>query len=138
MERSVGVFGANRGPSGLAGKFEGDVHVTGKLTRAYTSGTMQQATPIAYAFINGGGSPSATASTPNVTSTYDSVNKRYEITIAGENYNLTNYVTTVTTITGGTPVLATTQSSGGHLLIKIFNLSGTAVQSAFGFVTYKP
>ncbi len=73
-----------------------------------------------------------------MTSTYDSVNKRYEITIAGENYNLNNYVTTVTTTTGGIPLLATTQSSGGHLLIKIFNLSGTAVQSAFGFVTYKP
>ena len=80
------------------------MHVTGKVTRAYTAGTTSQATPIAYAFINGGGSLGASASTPNVTSTYDSVNKRYEITIAGENYNLNNYVTTVTTTSGGTPL----------------------------------
>ena len=33
------------------------MHVTGKVTRAYTAGTTSQATPIAYAFINGGGSP---------------------------------------------------------------------------------
>jgi len=133
---AVGVLGSST--SGLAGRFEGNMHVTGKVTRAYTAGTTSQATPIAYAFINGGGSPGANASTPNVTSTYDSVNKRYEITIAGESYNLNNYVTTVTPTSGGTALLATTQSSGGHLLVKILNLSGTAVQSAFGFVTYKP
>lgn len=133
---AVGVLGSST--SGLAGRFEGNMHVTGKVTRAYTAGTTSQATPIAYAFINGGGSPNASASTPNVTSTYDSVNKRYDITIAGESYNLNNYVTTVTPASGGIPLLATTNSASGHLLIKIFNLSGTAVQSAFGFVTYKP
>ena len=133
---AVGVLGSST--SGLAGRFDGNVHVTGKVTRAYTAGTTSQATPIAYAFINGVGVPGASASTPNVTSTYDSVNKRYEITIAGESYNLNNYVTTVTPASGGIPLLATTTSASGHLLIKILNLSGTAVQSAFGFVTYKP
>jgi hypothetical protein len=133
---AVGVFGSST--SGLAGRFEGNVHVTGKVTRAYTAGTAQQATPIAYAFVNGSGSPSATASTPNVSSTYDLVNKRYVITIAGENYNLNNYVAVVTTTGGNTPLLATTQSGSGKLLVKIFSLSGTAVTSGFGLVVYKP
>ena len=106
---AVGVLGSST--SGLAGRFEGSVHVTGKVTRAYTAGTGQQATPIAYAFVNGTGSPSATASTANLSSTYDSVNKRYVITIAGESYNLNNYVAVVTTTAGNTPLLATTQSS---------------------------
>jgi uncharacterized membrane protein len=44
----------------------------------------------------------------------------------------------VTPIGGNTPLLATTQSISGHLLVKIFNLSGTAVSSGFGLVVYKP
>ena len=93
---AVGVLGSST--SGLAGRFEGNMHVTGKVTRAYTAGTASQATPIAYAFVNGGGSLSATASTaervrPRTTPSTSAT----QITIAGENYNLNNYVTMVTT-----------------------------------------
>jgi hypothetical protein len=58
----IGVLAQSSG--GQAGRFEGDVHVTGKLTRAYTSGTANQATPIAYAAITNGGSVVASASSP--------------------------------------------------------------------------
>jgi hypothetical protein len=132
---AVGVLGLSS--SGLAGRFEGNVRVTGTITRDYSAGTAKRATPIAYAFINSAGSVGANANSSNVTSTFDSVNKRYEITITGETYTSTNYVTTVTPA-ANSPLLATTLSSGGHLLVRIFNLSGTAVQSGFGFVIYKP
>ena len=133
---AVGVLGSSS--NGLAGRFEGNVHVTGTITRDYSAGTAKRATPIAYAFVNSAGSVGANASSSNVTSTFDSVNNRYDITITGETYNLNNYVTTVTTTGGTTPLIATTQASGGHLLIRIFKLSGAAVQSGFGFVIYKP
>ena len=145
----VGVKGvANNGPNaagvlgssttGLAGRFEGNVHVTGKLTRAFTAGTSNQAAPIAYAALTSGGSTVLTASTPNVTSSFDSVNKRYVITIAGEAYELNHYVTLATPINSSAPRFIATQSSGGKLLVKIFDLTGAAVQNAFTFVTYKP
>jgi hypothetical protein len=55
----VGVLGSST--SGLAGRFDGNVqvtgnaHATGKITRAYTAGTSNQATPIAYGAIAYGG-----------------------------------------------------------------------------------
>jgi hypothetical protein len=125
--------------SGLAGKFEGDVHLTGKLTRAYTAGTANQAAPLAYGAITAGGSVITNATTPNVTSSFNSVEKRYEITIAGETYDINKYMTVATPISSTTPRFISTQSNiAGKLLVKIFNLSGTAVQSPFTFVTYKP
>jgi hypothetical protein len=135
LGEGVGVFAAS--PSGLAGKFQGDVHVTGKLTRAYTSGTANQATPIAYATINGGGSTITGASTPNVTSTFDSVNKRYVITISGEAYDINHY-TTVATPVNTVPRFIATQSAGSKLIVRIFDLTGALVQSPFMFTTFKP
>ena len=73
---AVGVLGEST--SGLASRF-GSARPE-RSPRIHRR-TAQQAT-IAYAFVNGSGSPSATASTPNLSSTYDTVNKRYVITIA--------------------------------------------------------
>ena len=133
---AVGVLGSST--SGLAGRFEGSVHVTGKVTRAYTAGTgsrrPRSPTPSSTAAAARARPPAP----PNLSSSYDTVNKRYVITIAGESYNLNNYVAVVTTTAGNTPLLATTQSGSGKLLVKIFNLSGTAVQSPFGLVVFKP
>jgi hypothetical protein len=131
----VGILG--RSTSGLAGRFEGDVHVTGKVTRAYTSGTANQAAPVAYGVIASGGSVTSTATTPNVTSTFDSVNDRYMITIANESYDINRFATTVTPI-ATTPRIAVTQSSGGKLLVRIFDLTGATVQASFDFAVYKP
>ena len=132
---AVAIFAQST--SGLAGRFEGNVHVTGKLTRAYTTGTANQATPVAYAGINAGGSVIGQASSPNVTSTFDSVNHRYVITIAGQSADVNHSVTTVTPI-ATTPRFATVSSSGSNLTVRIFDLSGAVVQSAFMFTTYKP
>jgi hypothetical protein len=132
----VGVLARSSG--GLAGRFEGDVDLTGKLTREYTSGTPNQATPIAYGVVTSGGSRIAAASTPNFTSSFDSVNKRYEITITGETYSINGYTTVATPTTISAPRFIATQSAGGKLLIKIFDLTGAAVQTGFSFTTFKP
>jgi hypothetical protein len=131
----VGILG--RSTSGLAGRFEGDVHVTGKVTRAYTTGTANQATPVAYGVITSGGSVTTTATTPNVTSTFDSVNHRYVLTFANESYDINHFATTVTPI-ATSPRFAATQSSGGNLLVRIFDLTGAVVQAPFTFTVYKP
>ncbi len=87
--------------------------------------------------INAGGSVIGQGSTPNVTSTFDSVNHRYVITIAGQSADVNHSVTTVTPI-ATTPRFATVGSSGSNLTVRIFDLSGAVVQNAFMFTTYKP
>jgi hypothetical protein len=114
---------------------EGDVHVTQDITKAFTTGTSNLATPIAYAFINSGGA--VVNGTPNVSSSWDGANSRYEITISGETYLYSNYVTQVT-VSSGSRYTATTNSAGGELLVFIYDTSGTATQQSFQFVTYKP
>ena len=47
-------------------------------------------------------------------------------------------MTLATPINSSAPRFIATQSSGGKLLVKIFDLTGAAVQNAFTFVTYKP
>jgi hypothetical protein len=132
---AVGVLG--RSTLGLAGRFEGNVHVTGKLTRAYTAGVANQATPIAYGVVNLFGN--LVSGTPNVTASFDSANKRYLITIAGENYSNAGYTTVVTPSGSSTvPLLPTTSAVSNQLLVRVWNLAGNPVQSAFSFVTYKP
>jgi hypothetical protein len=134
-----GVFGTGIEASGdvLAGHFTGSIEVTNSIKKDYVANTPSQATPTAYGDVTSGGSTVTTASTPNVSSTFDSVNKRYVITITGEAYDINHYVTTVTPINTA-PRFVATQSSGGKLLVRLFDLSGTAVQSPFEFVTYKP
>jgi len=114
----------------------GDVHVRGDITREYTAGTSDLATPIAYAFINSGGS--VASGTPNVTVSWSATYSRYEITISGESYYFNDYVTQVTASSSSSPYVATTSSSGGKLLVYIFDSGGTKVQLDFQFVIYKP
>jgi hypothetical protein len=114
----------------------GDAHVSGEITRAYTTGTSNPATPIAYAYIYAAGS--VATGTPNVAATWSATNSRYEITISGESYYYTDYVTHVNVSNSSNPYVATTSSSSGKLLIYIFDSSGTKVQQNFQFVTYKP
>ena len=58
------------------------------------------------------------------------------ITIAGESYVWTNYVTTVTPISGRyTPAVT---SSNGKLVVILYDAAGNKTQAPFQFVTYKP
>ncbi|MCI0365397.1 MAG: hypothetical protein L0219_16130 [Phycisphaerales bacterium] len=122
---------------GGAGKFTGDVHVIGNLTREYSAGTSNSAAPLAYAYVNSDGT--LDAATANVGCAWDAVNNRYVITLAGEIYSVGTHITIVTprTVTGA-PFLATVNSGGGQLFVRIYNLTGTPLQNAFQFITFKP
>jgi hypothetical protein len=118
-----------------AGYFYGDVHTTEEYTKAYTTGTANLATPIAYATIDRA-TGNVLAGTPNVSGTWNSTLNRYEITISGENYNFNTHVTTVTPIGGD--YRASTDAADGKLLVFIRDASGYLAQRWFSFVTYKP
>ncbi len=132
---NYGVYGKTNSADGYAGYFEGNVKVEGEIKKTVSGGTMERATPIAYAFIGSDGLKDS--GTPNVSSTWNAGSQYYEITISGESYFYNTYVTTIT-LGGSTAGVARTSSVSGKLLVYIYNLSGTLMQSNFQFVTYKP
>jgi hypothetical protein len=90
---------------------------------------------IAYGFIRSDGTVSK--ATSNVSCVWNATYKRYEITIAGENYFWLNYSSIVTcgVSTQGT---MTTNSVGGKLLVFAYDAAGNPVQRHFQFATFKP
>ena len=129
----VGVYGEATG-GGKAGNFKGDLHVTGNITKAFTSGTSNRAGPIAYAFINSDGS--VASGTPNVSCSWNGTTRRYEITIAGESYYDEGYITMVTPC--GVTHLTATGTINGKLTIMLFDVGSGALPDKFQFLTYKP
>ena len=112
----------------------GDFDTDGEYQRKQTGAANM--VPIAYGFVNGSGTVSA--SSGNVTATYTSGNTRYDITIAGETYTHDNYVSLITPFSGGAAI-AVNDAAGGKLLVKLYNSSGTGIQGlGFHFVVYKP
>jgi hypothetical protein len=123
--------------SGLAGKFVGDVRVTGKVTKDYAPNTTSQAIPLAYGVVNSSGTKAS--GTPNFSSSFDAANNRYLITITGDSYNSATHMTVVTPLQGAGPALARTTAVSGKLAVLLTG-GGTAtpVQQAFSFITYRP
>ncbi|MES2590354.1 MAG: hypothetical protein V4608_00630 [Bacteroidota bacterium] len=106
---------------------------TGELNRSSTGSA--NLIPIAYGNISSGGT--INSGTGNITVVWDNVNNRYKITIAGETYTSSNYITLVTAI--GNPTKVETSSSGGNLIVTIHSSPGNLeIQNAFQFITYKP
>jgi len=76
--------------------------------------------------------------TSNVSSAiFDSQAGQYEITIDGEDYFYLDYVTLVT-LSADDPLIVSTSSVNGHLVVVVLDPSGNPVQADFQFVTYKP
>ena len=111
----------------------GDINLSGEVNRKNKTGNANLV-PIAYGMIRS--NASVASGTGNISCTWNNTYKRYEIAIGGESYFWLNYITTATPITGGNRI--STSSVGGKLLVKIYNNSGSQVQGAFQFVTYKP
>jgi hypothetical protein len=112
----------------------GDFETNGEYQRRSTGAA--NLVPIAYGYVNSAGVVSA--STGNVSATWNAGNSRYEITITGESYSHNGFVTIVTPFAGGATI-PVNDAVGGKLLVKLFNTSGTAVQGlGFHFVMYKP
>jgi hypothetical protein len=112
------------------------VHVVGDVVGYFSSfqGPGGSNIPIAYGYINSDGT--VANATSNVTSSYDAPNNRYVITIAGESYFFSSYVTVVTVLNQDRTVRVS--SVGGNLLVLIRDLAAAPQQSAFQFVTFKP
>jgi hypothetical protein len=136
--RAIGVRGVATGAASFAGKFEGNVHVTGTVTKAYSSFTSNLAIPIAYGTVSSAGT--LLAGTPNVSVTYNAGATRYEITISGETYDSLKFVTNVTRLAGavGVGVSTTTSSPDGKLLVFNRSAAGSLAQGSFHFLVYKP
>ncbi len=119
----------------------GELTVESEIKKAYTTGTSNRAAPLAYAVVDGT-TGSVLTGTPNVSSSWDSTNQRFLITIAGETYSTTTHITTVTPIVGGAPeaLFATTGAGSGQLRVRIMSSSTgtTGLQKSFSFITYKP
>ena len=92
------------------------------------------AAPIAYATVAENGS--VYSGTPNVSVAWNP-SGAYEVTIANEYYNFRSY-TTVVTVNGSAPVIATANSNNNMLVIFLSDLKGAKVQRSFQFVVYKP
>lgn len=92
--------------------------------------------PIAYGNIASSGTVYTTGNTSNFTCTRTTA-ESYTITITGKSYYFSDYVT-IATLIGSSASYIKTDSSGGGLLIKIYNSAGTLTDSIFRFVVYKP
>ena len=94
--------------------------------------------PIAFAYISSNGT--VNSGSGNVSVSYDNGIGRYIITITGESYFFSNYVTVVTPSGGfsGNVSEINTSSSGGNLLVYLRDDAGNAIQENFQFVTFKP
>lgn len=149
---NVGGFFKTRSSGGMGGQFlnssnNNEVQLAtstttlltkGKLPRhEYVAGTPSAMVPIAYGFINADGTVSTGSG--NFTSTYNAGITRYDITITGESFFFSNYITIVTPVSGSDKMTGTS-SGGGLLLVKFFDDSGTQIQSdfGFGFAVFKP
>jgi len=65
---------------------------------------------------------------------WDAINKNYQISFSGIDYDFQNYITVVTA--NGAACIAWTDSAGGMLIVGL-EQNGVPVQGTFSFVTYQ-
>lgn len=135
---------AQLGTEDYAGEFSGDVIVDGNLrvegepVRDFGSNELSPIGPIAYGFVLASGNISN--ATANLSSTWDTANSRYLLTIENESFNNGPFSAIVTVVDSIEPRVATTNSSAGQLVVKIWDLNSgnIAVQDNFQVVIFKP
>jgi hypothetical protein len=128
---------------------DGNVLATGEVNRTATGAANM--VPIAYGTVSAAGTLVSSSSSNNVSATWVTSPNRYEITITGENFSLTDgYVATVTPqsipYTCGTqqcnrPTIANVRSASNKLQVVIYNAEEMPLissQAGFSFVVYKP
>jgi trimeric autotransporter adhesin len=110
-----------------------DIYMAGELNRTSTGAANM--VPIAYGGVNSTGVIFPNASTTNFTCTKTGTGT-YSITITGETYFYSSYVTTITLMAASGTVR--TDSGSGNLYIYTFDATGAAADRMFQFVVYKP
>jgi|GEM_PF-6427458 len=141
-----GVYGNSS--AGLAGSFEGDVkingdvEITGNLRKSYSGNSepLSRVLPIAYAHISKDGT--VASGTSNVSSSWNSESKWYQITIDGVGYT-NNYVTIATRSLilpydkdQYTKPFSLDAYGFAGILIVVICYDGERRQGSFNFVTY--
>ncbi|MBN1874890.1 MAG: hypothetical protein JXA33_11725 [Anaerolineae bacterium] len=133
------LYARNYGSSGAPAIYAGgSMTVTRDLeVRGDVLGQNGTSLPIAYGFVNSNGT--LASGTANVATALYTTTAYYEITISGHSYYYTDYVTQVTLVYPCSYANTVRTSSGsGRLFVLIYSDTGSFVQCAFQFVTYKP
>jgi hypothetical protein len=121
-----GVAAANYARTDVANTFNGNQTINGGLQ----AGPGLTRTPLAYGYFYSDGSKSVGSS--NISCTWNALSTRYECSVTNESLHYALYIYSVIP-TGGPPLIPATNSVGGKVLISFYNLTGTAVQSTYGF-----
>lgn len=110
---------------------EGNIRVAGEVYKG--SGTANLL-PICYGSIAQAGTISTGTGNFSVTKAGTGI---YDISITGETFSFSNYITSITPVSTAARSNTAT-SSGGALRVRIFDASGAAVDTPFHFIVFKP
>ncbi len=113
---------------------DGTVRLAKEINRIATGAA--DMIPIAYGYVNALGVLSLNNSTPNVSCTKIATGK-YEITISGESYNITDYIAIVSA-QGVNANIISSSYSNSKLTVHSFNHFGSVTNAPFRFIVYKP
>lgn len=119
-----------------AGYFQGGVRVSGEATRDYASNSPSPIGPLAYGSVSATGN--VTAGTANLSAIWNAANTRYEVMISGEAVAFSTHTVTVTVVDSAEPRLATFNTVGGVIWVRIWDLNSgnIAVQDNFSIVVH--
>jgi hypothetical protein len=110
----------------------GNTNITGEINRTATGGA--NVVPVCYgsvdaagAILTGSGNFTVAATPPGL----------YEITITGETYTNSGYASSATAVSSN-PRFISIGSSGGKLVVRIFNSAAALTDTAFHFIVFEP
>ncbi len=111
---------------------DGNTNFSGEVRRTSTGSA--NLVPICF------GSVDLTASISGGSGNFSVVNTAggtYEITITSETYTITDYIANITAVSSFQRSVSS-NSSGGKLIVRFYNSSGTLVDTSFHFTVFKP
>jgi len=125
-----------------AGDFRGDVlarndlRVQGEPTRDYATNNPSPIGPLAYGSINSSGS--VTSGTANLSASWVASSSQYVVSVDGESMTFSTHTVSISVVDLSEPRLATFNTVGGNVLVKIWDLNSgnVAVQDNFSIVIH--
>ena len=130
------------GTPDYAGDFTGDViardnlRVQGEATRDFASNSPSPIGPLAYGSISSAGD--VTAGTANLSAVWNAASLRYEVDVAGDSIAFSTHTVTISVVDSSEPRLATFNTVGGDIWVKIWDLNSgnVAVSDNFSIVIH--